>query len=79
MSDDADLSLVGTEALVKELFDRYDGVLIVREKERGNGSCDAMYDYAGGTSRAIGMCERIKARLLKMCEGLPEGCDPEDV
>jgi hypothetical protein len=79
MSEAPDLSLVETAALVRELMDRYDGILIVREKERDADSCDALFDFAGGTSRAIGMCERMKRRLLKMCEDAPHGCEPEDV
>lgn len=79
MSDEPDLSLVSTEALIEELAGRYDGLLVVREKFRTEESCDTLYDFNGGISRAIGMAERIKARLLARCEKTGRGCEPEDV
>ena len=80
MSDDEpDLSLASTDALIKELSSRYDGLLVVREKFRTEESCDTLYDFNGGISRAIGMAERIKRRLLSICEDAEHGVDAEDV
>jgi hypothetical protein len=60
------LELVPTETLIEELMDRHDAMLIVREKEPTNQEQETLFDIDGGVSRAIGMAERVKAKLMRM-------------
>jgi hypothetical protein len=67
VSDDApDLAYVTTEQLIEELMNRHDGLAIAREVSpdvKGETS-DCFFDFAGGVSRALGLCERLKHHLI---------------
>lgn len=70
MSDDdptSDLSLASTDALIEELMNRHEGVVIVRESvpDAAGEQHDCQFSFSGGVSRAIGMCERMKRHLLR--------------
>jgi hypothetical protein len=78
VSDSPDLSLVDTQALLEELFARFDGVLVVRETSPDGKSNVTHYDYKGGASRCIGLAERAKMRLINMGENAPAESPYED-
>jgi hypothetical protein len=73
---DVDLSLVESDALVEELSQRYDFVLVVRERSTTNKHNDCLFDYSGGISACIGLAERAKHRLLSMADPI-EGDDAD--
>jgi hypothetical protein len=60
------LELVDTESLIAELMDRHDALVIVREKEPTGDLQETLFDIDGGVSRAIGMVDRLKAKLMRM-------------
>jgi hypothetical protein len=70
---ETNLELVSTEVLIAELMRRHDALLIVREKEPNGQIQDTLFDMDGGVSRAIGMAERVKAKLMRMASRADTG------
>jgi hypothetical protein len=81
MSDEPDLSLVSTEALIDELFKRYDAVAVIREATVTNRTNECLYDFKGGVSTALGMCIRLQDALRDMARGsrqMQERTEPDE-
>lgn len=70
----ADLELVGTEDLIREIMKRYDGVLLVLEKDDHPAFATCTFNFKGGLSRALGLCERAKDRIMTIANN----CIPKE-
>lgn len=71
---DNDLNFVSTEELIKELINRHDGLVIVRnmKNKKRDESGRIIYDYDGGLANAIGMMELAKSSWMHNWNQMPE-------
>jgi hypothetical protein len=61
-----DLSLVPTDDLIEKLANRSDGLVIAFECTLSNRETEIHTKHAGSMSLAIGLTERLRARLTRL-------------
>lgn len=71
---ETDLSFATVEELYEELKKRHEAIVVILEKPAptGDSQSETGFYYEGGVSRALGMCCRLKARLLRAARQAPE-------
>ncbi len=66
MSDQNPLEFVTTEDMLKELFRRFDGVLVVLESDNDmKEESTVEFHWDGSICRALGMAECARVRILE--------------
>lgn len=63
--DNTYLSLVTTERLIQEIFDRNDRVIVIIERDLGGNQTDLLTAWHGGFSSALSLAQRFQNKLLK--------------
>jgi len=67
----SDLDLVETDDLLNALYRRYDTIVFMGCKDRGETAYETKVEWRGNHVTGLGMVRVLGARLLKKFEALP--------